>query len=114
MQEDLYISRIAPLRIYFAHGINMHPLLFGLVLLLIVAYLATLLALQLTKPGHKLNKQHSLLKMVVANCFTLIGTIVGAKLLLDTKRFKYVAVFSMLFLVFTLLFTYMSMYFITA
>ena len=101
LTQDLYISEKTPLKILNAQFINFYPLIYGLILLVIISLISTYLVIKLllsqtqTKP--------SLLKLSVANCLTLIGTIVSSFIFLKEKRFKYVILFSLTFVVITLI-----------
>ncbi|MEY3784372.1 MAG: hypothetical protein RLZZ230_694 [Candidatus Parcubacteria bacterium] len=102
MQEDLRISNTAPMRISFAHRINMNPIIFTLGLLIILSFVATWLAIRITRPQYQ-GVKPKLYRLVVLNCLTIIGTIFSANRYLKTRKFMYIAVFSILFVIATLI-----------
>lgn len=110
LTQDLYISTWTPLRIINAQLINLHTFVYGLLLLVLVAFIATYLTLAVRNSSFKVENNFS--KLVVCNCFTLIGTIVGSRIYLTENRFKYVFFFSVFFLLVTfgVIYLLMSIY----
>ena len=99
LTQDLYISTWAPLHIINAQLINLHTVTYGLFLLVIISFMTTYLTLALR--ASSFSPQPNFVKLGVASCFTLIGTVVGSRIYLTEKRFKYVFFFSIFFLVLT-------------
>ena len=100
LTQDLYISNATPLRIYNAQFINLYPVTYGIILLLIISALSVCIAAGILY-RNKLTWT-KLLGLFIASCLTLIGTMVGAKLCLDDKKIKYVLLHSILFTAITL------------
>lgn len=108
LTQDLYISNYAPLKILNAQAINLHPFLYGLVMMVLFSLLITfiishfILSLPLTLV--------QVLKLSVFNWFTLIGTIVGSRRMLTEKRFKFVLLFSLSFVALVVCFWFVISY----
>lgn len=100
LTQDLYISENAPLKILNAQLINLHPFIYGLILLIIISFVSTylviwlLLSSALVKPNF--------IGLGITNCLTLVGTIIGSRIFLKEKRFKFVVLSSLTFVVLTL------------
>lgn len=100
LTQDLYISENAPLKILNAQLINLHPFIYSLILLIIISFVSTYLVIRwllssaLVKP--------SFIGLGIANCLTLVGTIIGSRIFLKEKRFKFVVLFSLTFVALTL------------
>lgn len=100
LTQDLYISERAPLRILNAQFINLYSTIYYLILLIGISFVSAYLAIRffVSSPQTKMN----LVGLGVANCFTLIGTIIGSRIFLREKRFKFVVFSSLLFVVLTI------------
>lgn len=101
LTQDLYISNKEPLKITSAQLINLHPFVLGLILLIIISFFSTFLAARIIlfrSPQTTIN----VIGLSIVNCFTLIGTIIGSRVFLKEKRFKFIASFSLIFVVFAL------------
>ncbi|MBP7927752.1 DUF2330 domain-containing protein [Patescibacteria group bacterium] len=103
LTEDLYFSKIAPMEIYNAMLAFKYTIIYGVFLLLTISYIATRLAL---------DKLHIQIKnmggLVILNCLTLFGTIVGSRIYLTEKRGKFVITYSIIFIIVTLSFRFVS------
>jgi len=110
LTQDLYISDNAPLKILNAHFINVHPFVYGLILLIIISFLSTYAVIRLLLLSTLTKTKYIGLSLV--NCLTIIGTIVGSRIVLEEKRFKFVVSFSLIFvaLTFILWFLISSLY----
>lgn len=99
LTQDLYISPTTPIKVRIAQLINLNTFNFGVVLLILISLLATLLAVQVVIPV-TVNRS-KLLGLIVGNCLTIIGTIIGSRIYLQEKRLKFVFVFSLIFTILT-------------
>lgn len=96
--DDLYISQKTPLKAMLATSLSQYTLAYFLLLLLIISLLSSYLASLLLLADKRFS---TVAKMTIASCFTLIGTIIGSRLFLQEKRFKFVVLFSITFIVLT-------------
>lgn len=96
LTQDLYISSIPPLKILQADLLALHPLVSGIVVMIAASFIAALLALILL--GFGINPA-LWLKLGACGSLTLIGTIVGSRWVLPNKRFWFVFVHSVSFVV---------------
>lgn len=107
LNQDLYISESAPLKILNAHFISLYPFVYGFILLIILSFLATYLASRLilsSLPQSSIN----IIGLGILNCLTLIGSIAGSRIFLREKRFKFVVTFSFIFVIIVMLFWFLS------
>lgn len=100
LTQDLYISENAPLKILNAQLINLHPFIYGLILLIIISFVSTYLVIRLLLSSALVKP--NFIGLGIANCLTLVGTIIGSRIFLKEKRFKFVVLFSLTFVVLTL------------
>lgn len=100
LTQDLYISENAPLKILNAQLINLHPFIYGLILLIIISFVSTYLIIRLLLSSALVKP--NFIGLGIANCLTLVGTIIGSRIFLKEKRFKFVVLFSLAFVVLTL------------
>ncbi len=99
LTEDLRIRTSTPIKIKNAMILNTSTFVYGLLLLLLISSIATLIVSRMLK----LKLQNStLLALSIANSLTLLGTIIGARLFLKEKRFVFVVLFSITFVLTTL------------
>ena len=97
MTEDLTFSRVASPAVYIAHGAAVHPIIFGILILLLIAYLATRFSLMVSRP--QFSRPILPHVLTLTNSLTLIGTIIAARRYLVTSRFTYVTSYSIAFVV---------------
>jgi len=102
LTQDLFISEKTPLRILNAQLINFYPFIYGLILLIIISFLVTYLVVRLLT--HSSLTKRQFIGLSILNCLTLIGTIVGSFVALKEKRFKFIVLFSLTFMVLTWVF----------
>lgn len=101
LTQDLYISKNTPLKITNAQFINLHPFIYSLILLVVFSFISTYIAARIVfskSPPMPINA----VGLSIANCFTLIGTMIGSYYFLKEKRFKFIASFSLIFVGLTL------------
>jgi hypothetical protein len=99
LTQDLAISQSAPLSILNAQLINLYTSAYGFGLFLIISWISTYLA------GHLIlalgANRPKLFRLGVANNLTIVGTIIGSRILLKEHRVKFVVSFSTIFVVVT-------------
>lgn len=100
LTQDLYISENTPLKILNAQFINLHPFIYGLILLIIISLVSTYLVIRLFLSSAQVKP--NFIGLGILNCLTLVGTIIGSRIFLKEKRFKFVVLFSLTFVVLTL------------
>lgn len=99
LTQDLYISSNAPLRIINAQFINLHTFSYGVILLIIISFVSTYLIIRLLFSSSLIKP--NFIDLSIASCLTIIGTIIGSRVFLKEKRFKFVALFSATFILIT-------------
>jgi hypothetical protein len=108
LTKDLYMSKRAPIKILNAQAINLYTLIYGFVLLIITALLAVYLACRIVLPSY-LRNQKTIVKLWLFSCFTIIGTVVGAHIILPReKRIRFSLAYSLMFVVIVLVFWFLS------
>lgn len=105
--QDLYISESAPIKILNAHLINLHPFVYGLILLIIISFVATYLSSRLILSS-QLQTPTGIIGLGILNCFTILGSIVGSRIFLQEKRSKFVITFSLIFVAIVMLIWFLS------
>lgn len=100
LTQDLYISENAPLKILNAQLINLHPFIYGLISLIIISFVSTYLVIRLLLSSAQVKP--NFIGLGIANCLTLVGTIIGSRIFLKEKRLKFVILFSLAFVVLTI------------
>lgn len=100
LTQDLYISNNAPIKILNAQLINLYPFSYGLIMLIIVSFVSTYLTIRLLLSSALVRP--NFIGLGIANCLTLVGTIIGSRIYLKEKRLKFVVLFSLTFVVLTL------------
>ena len=99
LTEDLYISPTAPAKVIFANSFSQNTFAYSLLLLFIVSLISSYLASVLLLTEKRFS---TVVKMTIAGCFTLIGTIIGSRIFLTEKKWKFVFAHSVIFVALTL------------